>query len=276
LVRHLDFQVSLDRKIPINKTGLEAPYLTAKSAAVVDLETKTVIYSRNPDWQLMPASTTKIMTALTAFDYFQLNDILTVKEKWILGQVLGLNIGEQLTFSSLLYGMLVGSGNDAAMTIADNFPGGRVSFVKAMNDKAKKINLNQTNFVNPSGIEADGHVTSAHDLAILTAEALSNPIFSQIVATKDYVITDLTKENKYYLKNTNELIGKIPGIKGVKTGWTENSGECLVTFVDREQGKIITVLLGSQDRFGETQKLIDWVYNNFKWEEIIPVGSIQQ
>lgn len=253
---------------PINVKGEKTPGLTAYSAVVVDVDSKAVLFAKNPDWQLAPASTTKIMTALVALEYYQLDNILVVKNLFNLGQIMGLRENEKMTFENLLYGLLVQSGNDAAFALANNYPGGVDQFINRMNQKAKELNLLNTSFKNPAGIDAYGHFTTVHDLAVLASWAMKNEVFAKIVATPTITITDTSGEIKHDLTNINQLVGKIAGVQGIKTGWTENAGECLIALTQRENKEVITVILASQDRFAETEMLIKWVFENFVWQPI--------
>jgi D-alanyl-D-alanine carboxypeptidase len=238
---------------------------------VQDAVGKTIMYSKNQDAKLMPASITKIMTALVALDHWSdLNTVIEVKnEDRAIGQTIKLEKGEGITLKNILYGLLVHSGNDAALAVADNYCAPNVAkgevgtcgysaFVDAMNTKAKDLHLDNTTFKNPSGVEQYGHLTTARDLAILAATALQNPVIAEMAQTQRIVITDVTGVIVHDLGTTNELLGVLPGLKGLKTGWTTNAGECLVSYVDRDGHKIILVVLGSLDRFGDTTKLVDW------------------
>lgn len=247
--------------------GVKAPSVSAHSVVIQDAISKTIMYSKNPDIQLMPASITKVMTALVALDYWpDLDTIIEVKnEDRAIGQTIKLVKGEKITLKNILYGLLVHSGNDAALAIADNYPGGYSAFVAAMNTKAKELRLDHTIFKNPSGVEQYGHFTTSRDLAILAATALQNPVIFEMVQTKHVVVTDETGTLTHDLTTTNELLGVIPGMKGLKTGWTSNAGECLLSYIDRDGHKIIIVVLGSLDRFGDTRVLVDWVYAHHNW-----------
>jgi D-alanyl-D-alanine carboxypeptidase (penicillin-binding protein 5/6) len=248
--------------------GVRPPALSAVGIVVQDVTSHAVIFERQADRYMLPASTTKIMTALVAIDaWADLNTVLTVKnEDRAIGQTIDLVQGEQLTVESLLKGILIHSGNDAALALADNYPGGYPAFVTAMNDKAKSLHLDRTTYKNPSGIEQYGHVTTPRDLAILAGVAMSNPLIAEIVNTKFTVIKDITGEITHPLETTNELLGAVEGLKGLKTGWTENAGECLVSYIERDGHPVIIVILGSRDRFGETAKLVDWVYTHHAWK----------
>lgn len=251
---------------PINFTGRQPDWLSARSTLVIDLDSRAILFAKNPDWQLMPASTTKIMTALVILEAFPLHQVIRVEEPSWLGQVMRLKKDEEITVKNLLYGLLVQSANDAAEVLAANFPGGKTAFIKRMNQKADELYLQDTHFTNPMGVEEFGHYSTVHDLAILAAFALKDQTFREMVATEAITVSDVSGEIQHSLENINELLGEVRGIKGVKTGWTERSGECLVSFVEREGQQIITVVLGSQDRFGETRYLIEWAFANHQWQ----------
>lgn len=243
------------------------PTISAEAAVVLDLESGVPLYEINAGERLYPASITKLMTALVALDYYSPTQVLTVKR---LAPVeaeadMGLEVGDQVNFRGLLYGLLVPSGADAAYTIADNYPGGIENFVYAMNKKASELNMKNTHFSNPTGFDEPTHYTTAHDLALLTAVALRNDLINKIVATYGTTLADATGKKTFYLKNVNKFLGFLYGADGVKTGFTDLAGECLVASVSRNGHRIVTVVLKSQDRFGDSARLIDWAYQSFKW-----------
>lgn len=253
---------------PLNR-NLPVPSLSARAILVKDLATDTVLYEKQANIPLPVASTTKIMTALVASEYFQPNSVLTVRDSaGIIGAKVGLFKGENLSFRSLLYGMLLSSGNDAAYTIAENFPGGVLGFISAMNQKANELNLTNSHFDNPAGFDNPKHFSSARDLSIITQEALKNSQLTRIFATKETSIVSLDKKYNHQLHNLNKLLSEVGGVLGVKTGYTPASKENLITLVDRGGHQVLTLVLGSDDRFGETTKLIEWTYSNFIWQEI--------
>jgi len=276
--RWLNFELPPPSLYPVNFTGEKSPSLTARSAVVMDKNSSVVIYSKNENLWILPASTVKIMTALVALDYYQPEDILTVFEINDFGQTMKLVKGEKITVKNLLYGLLVASANDAALVLAQNYPGEQKAFVTAMNRKAAALNLGNTYFANPTGLDSDEEgklltdfsYTTALDLARLAAEAFKNPLFAQIVQTEKITVNDVSGRITHQLFNINQLLGKIDGLKGGKTGWTEEAGECLVAYTEKENQGIITVVLGSKDRFGETEKLIKWVFENYRWIDITP------
>ena len=167
----------------------------------------------------------------------------------------------------MLYGMLLNSGNDAAYAIAENYPQGTGGFIAAMNQKVSNLQLKNTKFDNPAGFDSPNHFSSAEDLAVLTEEALKNNVLARIFATKETSIVSLDKKNKHQLVNLNKLLSNVWGVLGVKTGTTEEAKENLVTLVEREGHRVLIVLLGSNDRFGETTNLIEWTYANFEWPQ---------
>lgn len=252
---------------PKNLRKFPPPQLTASSYTVVDVTSGVTLLEKDSQIATSPASTTKIMTALVALENFQINQILEVGDlSRVEGQKINLIKGEKISFKNLLYGLLVASANDAALVLAQNFPGGESGFIWAMNQKAVELNLTKSHFTNPVGYDDPGHLASASDLARLAAFAMKDSRFAEIVATQRITITDLSGKITHNFSNINTLLGKLPGVKGVKTGWTQIAGECLVTFVERDNRQIIISLFGSQNRFKESEEIINWVFENFAWE----------
>lgn len=260
--------------IPIlNSSTPSFPIVSAEAALAVDLNSGMRLYEKNPDSTLLPASTTKIVTALVAMDYYPDGLVLKVGDVKVDGQKMGLVPGEEITVNSLLYGLLVFSGNDAAEVLAQNYVGGRDAFITAMNLKAKELNLDNSYFTNPTGLDGNGLRTSARDLVNVSVVAMQNQRFAKIVGTKEKVVTSLDGKIVHRLENINQLLGKIAGVMGVKTGWTEDARENLVTYVERNDHRVMIAILGSQDRFGETKELIDWIFANYNWKEVKPPYS---
>lgn len=251
--------------IPIAQ-NIPPPEISAKGVIVTDPVSDAVLYQKNPDTILMPASTTKIMTALVALKYYAPSEIVTITDAdRSIGHKAEINAGEQLTVNDLLYALMLSSGNDAAVALAQHHPDGYDQYVNLMNDYAEGIHLKNTHFTNVSGIEDTRHYTTARDLAILTKHAMSKPTFAKIVATKTISITSIDQRFTHTFTSTNQLLGTLDGVIGVKTGWTLNAGECLVTYTVRQGQPIIVVVLNSLDRFGDSTKLIDWTYTNHQW-----------
>jgi len=259
--------------VPVLASDSSFPIISAQAALAVDLNSGVSLYEKNPDKSLLPASTTKIVTALTAMDYYPRDTVLTVGKVGIDGQKMGLVTGEKIKVSDLLYGLLVYSANDAAKVLAQNYCAGtcgEAAFVQAMNVKALHLSLKNTKFSNPAGLDdGDGHMTTARDLVRVSSVAMQIPEFAKIVGTKSIVVKSTDGKIVHRLTNINELLGKVAGVEGVKTGWTEGARENLVTYINRDNHKVMIAILGSQDRFGETRELIDWIFGNYSWQ---PVG----
>jgi len=246
------------------------PFLSAQSALVMDDESKVVLYAKNPKLRFSMASTTKLMTALVALEQFSLQDPLFVYSDYQEGSIVGLRGGEQYSLEALLYALLLPSANDAAYAIADNYPGGRTSFVKRMNEKAKELSLSNTQYDDPAGLEDDANYTTVIDLAYLSSIVLKNETIAQITSTKTKIITDITGRHIIPLKNLNELLGAY-GVFGIKTGYTEGAGGVLVT-AKKENGRtLIIVVMRSADRFADTRQLLSFVSGNVSY--ILPVYS---
>ncbi len=254
--------------LPILKERATFPILSAQSVMAVDLVSGVTLYEKDPNKILLPASTTKIVTALVALDTYELDQVLKVGRVNVEGQKMGLVWGEQITFKNLLYGLLVYSGNDAAEVLAQNHPGGRDLFIGLMNKKVKDLGLTNTHFNNPTGLDNSMQYSTTRDLAIVSKVAMKNPVFAEIVGTKEAIVKSIDNKYTHRLTNINKLLDEVPGVKGVKTGWTENARENLVTYIERDSRKVMIVVLGSSDRFGETKELIDWIFNNYNWKEV--------
>lgn len=250
---------------PVSK-NIPAPEVSSRAVFVKDLTTDTTLFQKNANESLPIASTTKVMTALVASKYFKPNSSLIVGESAnVAGSKVGLSKDEDLSFRSLLYGMLLNSGNDAAFAIAENYPGGVSGFVDEMNKEAQSLGLKATHFDNPAGFDSTNHYSSASDLDKITEEALNFGDLARIFATKETSIVSLDKKYVHNLQNLNKLLSQVYGVLGVKTGYTDAAKENLVTLVEREGKRVLIVVLGSDDRFGESTKLIDWVYINYEW-----------
>lgn len=246
--------------------GFPVPGFSARSVLIKDLTTDTLLFQKDANVPLPIASTTKIMTALVATEYFRPNSVLTATSSASIGGAeIGLSYGERLNFRSLLYGMLLNSGNDAAYAIAENYPGGVKEFIKAMNEKALSLNLSNTHFDNPAGFDSKNHFSSAMDLSEITEEALKNPELARIFATKETQVLSVDKKQKHSLVNLNKLLSPVTGVLGVKTGYTTAAKENFVGLIERGGSRVLTVVLGSDDRFGETERLIEWTYQNYSW-----------
>ncbi len=247
------------------ENNLPAPQLTARSATVIDNSTGITLFEISPDIRHLPASTTKLMTALIALENCLPQSQITASFIQKEGAQMGLSEGDSLTVEGLLYGLLVPSGNDAAYVLAYSCANSYDDFIRAMNKKAKELGMLNTHFANPAGFDDQFQYSTARDLTKLARAAVASPLISKIVAAKSVVINDATGTKTYYLENVNKLLGVVAGIEGVKTGQTEGSLENLVTKTTRDNHTIITVVLGSHDRFGESKNLIEWAFGNHQW-----------
>ena len=231
------------------------------------MQTNTILYGKNENQKRKMASTTKIMTATIIIENCNLDETIEVSKKasGTGGSRLGLKTGDKITIRDLLYGLMLRSGNDAAVALAEHAGGNIEGFAELMNKKASDLMLTNTHFETPHGLDSDEHYTTAYELAILSNYALNNKTFAQIVGTKEYTITI----NGYpkQLSNTNELLGNLSGVYGIKTGFTNGANRCLVTACKRNEMDIICVVLGADTKKFRTQdsiKLINYVFDNFK------------
>lgn len=255
-----------DPKIEIVSKNIAKPEIGAVAAIAEDQETRKLIFEKNIHEKLAPASTTKIMTAIISSEHFASADLLTVPAEAIVGgSSMGLTAGEQLTFRSLLYGMMLNSGNDAAFTIAMNYPGGYDSFVAKMNSRVVELGLTDTHFDNPAGFDSPSHYSSAYDLLQIGKEAMQNAKLGKVFSTKETQVTSIDKSQVHVLKNLNKLLNQY-GVLGIKTGTTEKAGESFVGLIEKNGHTIVTVMLNSPDRFGETKTLLDWIFTNYSWQ----------
>lgn len=239
----------------------DSPDLTAQSVLMYDLTENKILYEKDPDVRRPMASLTKIMTAIIALETPKPDDEYVVtKADMVTGDDMGVSPGEIYTLQDLLYGLVLHSGNDAAETIANNYPGGRSAFINAMNNKAKALGMLNTNYTNPSGLEGDGpQYTTTYDLLIATRYALEHyPLFAQVVASPSYIIPATSDHKEIDLSNETNLLTTYPGVEGVKTGYTPEAGLCLVTYLNYGGHKIIGIILNSQDRRDEMKELLDY------------------
>lgn len=257
-----------EKPVPVYLATSDTPQFSAHGIYAFDVNSGEVLFSKNPDDPLLPASTTKIATALVAMRAYQPQDVLKVKGIGnVSGQKMGLFEGEMITAESLIYGTLIHSANDAAVALANNHPGGSQAFVQAMNQLAQDWGLAKTHFTNPVGFDQLLHFSTARDLAMLARQAMEDPEFAKIVGMQNAVVTSADGKTVHRLVNTNQLLGDIPGVVGVKTGHTVTSGESLVTLVDKDGKKVLISVIGSDDRFGETKSLLGWIFANYSWEK---------
>jgi D-alanyl-D-alanine carboxypeptidase len=243
---------------------LTQPVLSAKTAIALDRDSQVVLFEKNARIRFSTASTAKIMTALVALDHYALDDVLRIQTAYVEGSGLRFQVGEQFRFEDLLYAMLLPSANDAAVALADNYPGGKVAFVAKMNEKAEQLHLSDTHFIDPIGIEDDGDYTTALDLARLATVASHDVIFSRITGTQNKLITNRAFTRSYPLQNLNKLLG-YNGVIGMKTGTTEGAGEVLVTSAIINNHPVIIIVMNSTQRFIDTQMLLEFIKENVSY-----------
>ena len=238
------------------------PDIGAQSAILIDAKSKRVLASYNPHIKLPIASTTKIMTALIALENAKLTDKIIIDNNsvGIEGSSIYLEINEAITLEDLLYGLLLRSGNDSAIAIANYIGGDVESFSDMMNNKAMEIGAENTNFMNPHGLHDGRHYSTAYDLALITSEAMKINDFKQIVSTKTWK-TDRNKNKIFY--NKNKTLWEYEGGDGVKTGYTTKSGRCLVTSATRDGTQLIAVVLNDGNWFKDCYTLMDYGFENF-------------
>lgn len=244
--------------------SITLPTLSAKAAIILDANSQVILFAKNAHVRFSMASTTKIMTALTALDYYKPDSILTIKSVGVGGSGLGLAYGDRFYFESLLYAMLLPSANDAAQAIADNYPGGDTAFVKKMNEKAAQLHLANTHFSDSTGLDDDGDYTTPLDMAHLASYAIKDKRFTQVTSTRERIITDISGRRQYALENLNKLLG-VDGVTGIKTGTTEGAGEVLVTSTVENGHTFILVVMNSQDRFTDTEILLNFISQSVKF-----------
>ncbi len=238
--------------------------VSAKAALAVDVDADQVLYSWRPNEPLPPASTVKLMVALVVAQRANLDTLVIVSSRAAdtPGSRMGLAAGESLTVRDLLYGLLLPSGNDAAVALAEHISGSEEAFVKVMNETAASLRLKGTLFTNPHGIDDPAQTTSAADLVILARAVLDYPLLGKIVASQTAQVGSRT------LTNTNQLLGSYRGADGVKTGTTDLAGECLVASVTREGHRLLVVILGSQDRYADARLILDYVAAGWQWRRV--------
>ncbi len=242
------------------------PSVSAKGAVLMEVESGTVIFGKNENAQMPMASTTKIMTALVALERMPPDALVTVTEAsvGVEGSSIYLTVGETLSMEDLLYALLLESANDAAETIAVAVAGNVPAFAALMNEKASELGLTDTHFINPHGLDAEGHYTTAKELACLTRAALENEHFRRICSTRRRIIPLRGKEGVRLLLNHNKLLASYDGCIGVKTGFTKKTGRCLVSAAERDGVSLIAVTLGAPDDWRDHTAMLDYGFSLYR------------
>ena len=246
-----------------------APSVSAAAWAVYDATAERFLATGNADEQRRMASTTKIMTALVALENFQLDaEVEFSREMMAEGSSMYLKLGEKAALADLLRGLMMMSGNDAARAIASLADGGEDGFVELMNAKARSMGLKSTSFANPNGLDADGHYTTARELALIAAEGMKNETFREIVSTASGVFAGRA------MTNHNKLLRSVDGCVGVKTGYTTGAGRCLVSAVERDGRLIIITTLYDPNDWRDHKALAEWAFERYSPVELAKEGSV--
>lgn len=262
---------SLQKEVLETSANTEEIEINSRIALIYDRASGKAIYSKNGDKETPMASTTKIMTAIVVLENANLKDVVTINSKaaGIGGSRLGLKKNDKITVNDLLYGLLLRSGNDAAVALAIHVGGSIEGFADMMNKKAQEMGLKNSHFIVPHGLDNDGHYTTAYELAKMADYALKIDKFKEIVSTR--IATIYINGYARKINNTNQLLGSINGVYGVKTGFTNGAGRCLVSACKRGELDIITVIIGANTtkiRTADTIKLIEYANKNFEMVNI--------
>lgn len=244
-----------------------SPQVQGKSAVLIDSKSGQILFAKNENMQLAPASTTKIMTAGIALEKCKLTDIVTAGKNAanVEPSAIGLKEGETMTMENLLYSLLLKSANDAAVDIAEHISGSVEGFAALMNAKAKDWGATNTHFVNPNGLPDPNHYTTTHDLALIARHAMENPVFRKIVATKVKTIPRADDKAIKWLQNHNKMLWRYKGANGIKTGYTVEAKQCLAASAERNGQEFIAVVLGAEGNnvWTDAQNLLNYGFDNF-------------
>lgn len=235
----------------------------ADCACVINAATGEVIYSRNVAKRHAMASTTKIMTAILAIEHSEMDEIVTVSPNAARqeGSAMYIDAGMQVYMRDLLYGLMLPSGNDAAVAIAEHIAGSQEAFADMMNEKAKEIGARDTHFVNPNGLPDDNHYTTAYDLAAIARYAMKLPEFREFAGCYHYIATPLNSDKIMEFYNHNKLLSMYPGTTGVKTGYTEKAGRCFVSAAKRDNMEFIAVTLDDNNDWNDHMEMLDYAFS---------------
>ena len=259
-----------------NGSGLaETTGGSPRSSILIEAKTGRVLYESNAHEPLPMASTTKIMTALVALENGNLNETVTAGKNafGVPGTSIYLSLGEELPLIDMLYGLMLASGNDAAVAIAEHIGGDVEGFCQMMNERAADIGCEDTVFSTPHGLPAENHHTTARDLAMIAREAMQNPVFREIVSTQRASIPWEGRDYDRILNNKNKLLSEYPGAIGVKTGYTKAAGRCLVFAAERDGLELIGVVLNCPDWFQQSAALLDRGFENWQMVNLLREGE---
>lgn len=261
----------------------QAPEVNATSAVLMDLETGDVLYAKNPRLRRPPASTTKIVTGLLALEEGEPQRIVRVSPEAANteGSSVWLQPGEEQRLQDLVYGLMLGSGNDAAKAIAESLAGNEKNFARRMTERARQLGAMDSQFQNASGLPDDQHYTTAYDLALLTRYAMNNKKFAEIVQTKAFNLPGNERQKDRRIVNHNKLLWRYQYADGVKTGYTRQAGKCLVASASKDGRRLVAVVFHSKTIYEDCQNLMDYGFDQFrmvsldeaKFREVVPVKT---
>jgi len=258
---------SVSKAAPEMAINLSAPIITGKSALAFDLSSGVILYSKNLDEKLPIASLTKLMTAIVVVKHAKFDDVVKVKTPGdqVTGSTIGLVAGENITVHNLLRAMLIPSSNDSALALAEYISGTPEKFADLMNEEAKNLNLADTSYSNPVGWDSAQNYSNASDLIKIVQEFLKHKELAEIVGTKETVIGSQDNKFSHQLKTTNQLLLDDPRVIGIKTGFTSQAKGNLIIMANQNNNKIVTIVLGSDNREEDTRKLLDWLFTAYRW-----------
>lgn len=258
-----------------SRPSLPELYTHAQAAALIDVTSGRVLYSRHGDDELRIASLTKIMTAIVAIEHGDFKKPVKVSKNAFAkeGSSIYLKLGEEMTLENMLYGLMLRSGNDAATAIAEHVGGSEEGFVYLMNEEAKQLGLVHSHFANPHGLDAEGHYSSANDLAKLTAYALHNPVFRDIVKTPTKKAPNPNESWDYKWDNKNKMLRLYDGADGVKTGYTKKAFRCLVSSATRNGQQLVAVTLNDGDDWNDHGKMLDYGFEYYPLSSLMEKGE---
>lgn len=266
--------IALIIALSLNNSVSYSAIESAESCVLISADSRQILYDKDAFEKMGMASTTKIMTAIVALENADMNKIITVSENAQNqeGSSIYLRAGDKLPLLDLLYGLMLNSGNDAAVAIAEGVCGNIENFVDVMNEKAKEIGCKKTHFINPNGLSDSEHFTTAYDLALIMAYAMENEMFAKIVSTKEYQIKN--ENTVTYLKNHNKLLWQTIECIGGKTGFTKADGRCLVSCAEKDGKRIIAVTLNDRDDWKDHQSLYDLGFDKMEKVKVIEENEI--
>lgn len=254
--------------VPVRAEKAKDPEVRAAAALVMDVGSGTVLFEKSGYAPLPMASLTKIMTAILILEAHDVDEVVAIDQDYAStpGVKIWLQRGEKIRVGDLLIGLLVRSGGDAALALADYHSGSTAAFVDEMNKKAAVLGLKNTRFRNPIGLDEEGHFASAYDLVLLGKYAMRQPVFQAIVRMPTAEIFSVDGRIRHAFENTNKLLGTYLNVIGIKTGTTDEAGASVINLARGTEGReVIAIVMNSPDRFTENQRLMEWAFTNYSW-----------